>query len=340
MIVLPSTFFERLESSVIAIAALGFLLSIPIVFLRKSSTSRTRQIALESLVLAFVLGTAMIISNAPWATIHKVNEPKFLFLTAIWLPGCICILALTTCRHLKFLSQNKSSEIPGQLTQLVKEEADTLQTKAPKIILTSKNSLLAAVYGNTLYINPKITDQFAEPQIRLILKHELTHIKQRHWYRTFLTSIVAALFWWHPAIHWLKAELDLEREIEADATASTNDPLFYAETLRQIVLLRAKTPALAIQCHATSRRWKSIGISKSGRPLLPALLSIIGALIFAAPLLKPNTTTEIKLPGHSSLNVSRNIRVKPTDPTKRASALSFSQTQTSVRRSKSSQDQR
>lgn len=340
MIVLPSTFFERLESSIVPIAALGFLLCIPIALIRKSGTSHVRQFAFEFLMLSFIVGAGIIVADAPWATIHKLSEPKLLPFAWIWISGITITLASSTWNHLKFQSQSKVKSIPPELTELVNQEAVALGISAPKLILTRSNSLLAAVYGNTLYINPTITKNFTESQIRIILKHELTHIKQLHWHRTFAANTTAALLWWHPASYWLKAELEVEREIEADAIASAIDPLFYAETLKQIILVKMKTPALAIQCHASSRRWKSLGISNSGRPLLPALLSIVGAAVFVAPLLKPNTTTEIKLPGHSSLKLSQNARIRPNVTKYRVSDLSSSQTRSFVLKSKLSPDRR
>jgi len=49
-----------------------------------------------------------------------------------------------------------------------------------------------------------------------ILRHELTHVRRRDWLFTVGEEIVRTVFWFHPAIWWVLAEIALAREQEVD----------------------------------------------------------------------------------------------------------------------------
>jgi TonB family protein len=49
-----------------------------------------------------------------------------------------------------------------------------------------------------------------------ILCHELLHVRRRDWLFTVGEEVVRAVFWFHPAIWWLLAEIGLAREQEVD----------------------------------------------------------------------------------------------------------------------------
>ncbi len=52
---------------------------------------------------------------------------------------------------------------------------------------------------------------------RLVVCHELWHVRRRDWLFTCAEQGVAAALWFHPAISWLVAQIQLAREQEVDA---------------------------------------------------------------------------------------------------------------------------
>jgi TonB family protein len=69
-----------------------------------------------------------------------------------------------------------------------------------------------------------------------ILCHELLHVRRRDWLFTVGEEIVRAVFWFHPAIWWLLAEIGLAREQEVDrqVVASTQSREQYVDALLAI----------------------------------------------------------------------------------------------------------
>jgi hypothetical protein len=51
---------------------------------------------------------------------------------------------------------------------------------------------------------------------RVILYHEFLHVKRRDWRWQFAEEILRALFWFHPAVLWLIAQIRLTREHYVD----------------------------------------------------------------------------------------------------------------------------
>jgi D-alanyl-D-alanine endopeptidase (penicillin-binding protein 7) len=68
---------------------------------------------------------------------------------------------------------------------------------------------------------------------RDILLHELRHVRRGDWSRAAVEDLVAALFWFHPALAWLRARIRLAREqvVDAEVVARTGERRRYLETL-------------------------------------------------------------------------------------------------------------
>lgn len=70
-------------------------------------------------------------------------------------------------------------------------------------------------------------------QLEAILAHELAHIKRNDYLVNLVQSFVEAIFYYHPLVWWLSAQMRIERENCCDDLAvwATNKPLSYAKTL-------------------------------------------------------------------------------------------------------------
>lgn len=74
-----------------------------------------------------------------------------------------------------------------------------------------------------------------------VLCHELLHVRRRDWLHTVAEEIVRAVLWFHPAIWWLLAQIDLSREqvVDQEVVALTERREPYLNALVTLAL----TPA-------------------------------------------------------------------------------------------------
>jgi murein DD-endopeptidase MepM/ murein hydrolase activator NlpD/beta-lactamase regulating signal transducer with metallopeptidase domain len=86
------------------------------------------------------------------------------------------------------------------------------------------------------------------PVLDAILAHELAHVRRFDFLVNVLQSIVEAVLFYHPAVHWASRVAREEREHATDdaAVAAVGDPVHYARALADLEALRAELPALAL----------------------------------------------------------------------------------------------
>ncbi len=70
-------------------------------------------------------------------------------------------------------------------------------------------------------------------ELNAILLHELAHLRRWDDWTNFVQKILAAVFFFHPAVWWIEKKLALEREMACDdlVLAKTASPRAYAECL-------------------------------------------------------------------------------------------------------------
>ncbi len=78
-----------------------------------------------------------------------------------------------------------------------------------------------------------VINRLSPKDVEAILAHELAHIARHDYIFNILQSLVEALFYYHPAVWWLSAQVRNERESACDEIAIqlTGDSIHYAKTL-------------------------------------------------------------------------------------------------------------
>ncbi|SDG89555.1 M56 family metallopeptidase [Psychroflexus sediminis] len=77
-----------------------------------------------------------------------------------------------------------------------------------------------------------VGDKIPETQRAKVVAHELEHARSNHALDLFFTEFLRMLFWLSPAHHWLKRELVLVHELQADAVAAKDlNKRDYAQSL-------------------------------------------------------------------------------------------------------------
>jgi beta-lactamase regulating signal transducer with metallopeptidase domain len=70
--------------------------------------------------------------------------------------------------------------------------------------------------GGRIILPCELVRHLSPPELRLLLAHELAHLKRRdHWIRWFET-IVSCIYWWHPIVWLARRELRAAEEIGCD----------------------------------------------------------------------------------------------------------------------------
>jgi len=97
---------------------------------------------------------------------------------------------------------------------------------------------MAVGYFNPVILLPSQHIQpMTESALEAILRHELAHMSRHDDWTNLIQQIVAALFFFHPAIRWLDHRLTIDREIACDdhALAAGSTPADYALLLTDFV---------------------------------------------------------------------------------------------------------
>jgi len=83
------------------------------------------------------------------------------------------------------------------------------------------------------FLRPVILLPAACLQDEPVACHELLHVRRRDWLFTVMEECVLALFWFHPAMWWLMAQIQLAREeaVDREAVAILNSREQYLESL-------------------------------------------------------------------------------------------------------------
>ncbi len=126
--------------------------------------------------------------------------------------------------------------------------------------------------------------QFPDLDVRAqdaILCHELLHVERRDWLFTVAEELVRALFWFHPAIWWLLAEIQLAREQAVDRAVieMTQAREEYVDALLAIAGARAQADLAPAPLFLRKRHLKQrlVSIFKEVRMSKTRLISALAA---------------------------------------------------------------
>ena len=104
-----------------------------------------------------------------------------------------------------------------------------------KLCVSSDLTVPAAIgYFRPAIVFPAwLLPQLSAEEIKVILLHELAHLRRWDDWTNLAQKIVKAVFFFHPAVWWIENRLTLEREMACDdvVLAQTGNPRAYASSL-------------------------------------------------------------------------------------------------------------
>jgi uncharacterized protein (TIGR03435 family) len=137
-----------------------------------------------------------------------------------------------------------------------------------------------------------IEDRLTKAQLEAIIAHEICHVRRRDNLTAALHMLVQALFWFHPAVWWIKARLLEERERACDEVVlqSGNEADVYAESILNICKFCIESPLACVAGVAGSdlkQRIMRIMTGKAARNLdlgRKLLLALTATVAISVPM--------------------------------------------------------
>lgn len=127
-------------------------------------------------------------------------------------------------------------------------------------------------------------------QLEALLSHELAHVRRHDYPVNLLQNILETLFFYHPAVWWVSAQLRSEREHCCDDVASSHSGgvLDYARALTALEEMRGPSPALGMSAAGGSllqrvRRLAGVSEERAFGIAWPLGLLTLGAAALTLP---------------------------------------------------------
>ena len=144
-----------------------------------------------------------------------------------------------------------------------------------------------------LLLPASLTSRLTPSQLNAVLAHELCHVRRRDNLFASIHMFVEAVFWFHPLVWWIGAQLVAERERACDEEVlrATGEPQAYAMGILNVCRLYTEPPLASVSGVTgadLTRRIEAIMSNRHGRKLNRAkktLLALAGAAAPTLPIL-------------------------------------------------------
>jgi uncharacterized protein (TIGR03435 family) len=158
-------------------------------------------------------------------------------LLAVWLCGFLLVLSSWVRGWLKIRAFVRAS---SHMTLL----ADVPVLSSPLLMEPGIFGIVRPV----LLLPEGIKDRLTAAQLGTIIAHEMCHVRRRDNLTAAIHMVVEALFWFHPAVWWIKTRLLDEREQACDEVVlqSGNEADVYAESILNVCKYCIESPLACV----------------------------------------------------------------------------------------------
>ena len=230
-------------------------------------------------------------------------------ITFIWLAGVLFSLAYQAEAYYSFkryLKRWSTAELDGNILEVFNSEISHTGCDKPIRLARCKGVNAPMLTG---LIKPCILLPYLsydDDDLRLILRHELTHYKRRDlWYKLALLFI-KSIYWFNPAVYLMSAQANKDLEIICDALTVSRSDIQERKQYGEIILSMASEPHLWRSRLATCSMWgkrmlkqRLASVLSQSKANGAAVSFIIGAVMISAALMlgftfvvKPAETTK------------------------------------------------
>ena len=165
---------------------------------------------------------------------------------AIWAIGCLAILARLVIGILavQWMSRRTERVVDAPWLPLARELAEDVGVSPRISFLRSARATMPMAWGivSPSVLMPADADDWPSDRLRIVLLHELAHVKRRDCLTHMLAQLTCALYWFNP-LAWMAARrARTERERACDdlvLAAGTEGPDYAQELLEIARVMRA-----------------------------------------------------------------------------------------------------
>lgn len=142
-------------------------------------------------------------------------------LLVAWAAGAIGALALLSTRliRLKRLTRHVEPVEDVRWRELLDATRRTYGVRRPVALLQSENPAMVVTWGlfRPRVLVPRDARSWSDERLRVVLAHELAHVRRNDWSIQFAASLLQSLYWFHPFV-WIAA-----RALRRDAERACDD---------------------------------------------------------------------------------------------------------------------
>lgn len=156
--------------------------------------------------------------------INNTKMNVFMLLFAVWLLGFMFSAVRYIIRQQQFQGHVKRMSKPGDDTiNAVAEEIarETGITELRVVVLPTAQSPMMTGFNAPMIILPK--DDYSDDELKLILKHELTHFKRHDLIFKFFVLACKAIHWFNPFMSYISNKIDEVCELACDETVIADE---------------------------------------------------------------------------------------------------------------------
>jgi beta-lactamase regulating signal transducer with metallopeptidase domain len=192
----------------------------------------------------------------------------------------------------------------GRCADLALELAASHHVHAPVLLLEAERARTPVTWGHAQpkILLPAAARAWSDERARIVLCHEIAHVRRRDWLVQLFATIICSIYWPHPLVWWVRRRLRLECERACDDAVlrSGVDGAQYAahllELARGLVDGRQPRHATALLQHSTlERRVRSMLTPRGNRsPMRTGLgaTTALGMLVLVSAVAGFGSTDE------------------------------------------------
>ncbi len=264
-------------------------------------------LAMEEVSQPFSQPAMTVISRATPSTISpSVIHLLPGLLAAAWLCGFLVVLSVWYLRW-RGISVAIREAVPlreGREVEALRrlERMGGMRTRIE--MLLSRASLEPGIFGiarPVLVWPERISERLEDVHLEAILAHEVWHVRRRDNLAAAVHMVVEAIFWFHPLVWWLGAQLVEERECACDEEVLElgNERQVYAESILKVCEFCVGSPLVCVSGVTgadlkkrifrimTERRAPDLGLSRKlllgAAGFVAVVVPIVFGLLHATP---------------------------------------------------------
>ncbi|MCP3918630.1 MAG: M48 family metalloprotease [bacterium] len=237
------------------------LFTVPVIPVAVSSAVAGESFGVEGLEATSAAGAVILADEVSAPAAYAL--PVWRALGWVWFWGSLIVLAVSLHQLGAFRRslRRASRPAPADVQRMSDRLGASLELRRVPEVITTAAHVTPFVWwlgGPTQVVLPReALDSLSTEELRLLLAHELAHVRRRdHWVR-WVEWLAGVAFWWNPVMWWARRNLRVSEELACDALVLQSfdaDRHTYADALLSAAELLAGTalrpPAVASAIHS------------------------------------------------------------------------------------------